>query len=372
MLKRILLLALLCLTATTAAAQRPTLVKPTRDDIVLEQLPPGYAALAPKQGPSQDPLAQAESLLAAASRSGDARLASRAEALLDALGPNGGTRVLLLRAYLAQHRHDFAAALRLLDRYVQAEPRDADARHMRAQIHLVTGRLDLARADCAGLALGIDASRGQLCIAAIAQRKGELRTAATLLDRWLEHAPASDPLRRHALLRRAEIASRAGDASADAWYRQALALQADDTAVLAAFARHLRLSGRPEETLRLLADTPDTDRILLERALAARVSRDARTPLLAARLDQRYRLAHAVGNTPELRDEAEFRLVLQGDTAAALSLAARNFSTQRDSEDVSLLCRASAAAGQAAALQTLRVWAATQRLRLDSATCPRT
>jgi hypothetical protein len=63
---------------------------------------------------------------------------------------------------------------------------------------------------------------------------------------------------------------------------------------------------------------------------------------------------------------------LQGDAAAALSLALRNFSTQRDSEDVSLLCRASAAAGQPGALQILRDWAATQRLRLDAATCPRT
>jgi hypothetical protein len=372
MLKRTLLVALLCMTAMSAAAQKPTLVKPLRDDIVLERLPPGYSALATTQGPAQDPLTQAEIMLAAASRSGDARLASRAEARLDALGPSGGTRVLLLRAYLAQHRHDFRAALRLLDRYLQAQPRDADARHMRAQIHLVTGRIDLARADCAALALSIDSSRGQLCIAAIAQRKGDLRTAAALLDRWLERASASDPLRRHALLRRAEIASRAGEASADAWYLQALALQADDAAVLAAYARHLRIAGRPAETLHLLAGKPDSDRILLERALAARILRDAQTPVLSARLDRRYHLAHSVGNTPELRDEAEFRLVMQGDAAAALSLAVRNFSTQRDSEDVSLLCRASAAAGQPGALQSLRDWAARQGVRLDAVTCPRT
>jgi hypothetical protein len=85
---------------------------------------------------------------------------------------------------------------------------------------------------------------------------------------------------------------------------------------------------------------------------------------LAASQARRYALAHQVGSLPELRDEAEFKLTVQGDAPGALALAQTNFCTQRDYEDTSILQRAALAAGRPQALRLLQAWASTQKLAL--------
>jgi hypothetical protein len=310
-------------------------------------------------------MAQVRQLLATAARSGDARLAARAAGLLDRFPVSDVSPDLLrARAYTAQHRHDFGTALKLLDALVASQPRDGDARLSRAQIHLVQGRLDLARADCAALALGVDSDCALLCVAALSLRTGDLATAATTADRWLAQATADDDEHRHVLVMRAEIASRAGAADADSWFERALALAPDDVRTLAAYSRHLRAAGRNADTLELLAHAANSDGLQLERTLAAYAGHDPEAPALAQAQARRYQLAHALGSQPEMRDEAEFLLSVRGDAAAALGLAQRNFEQQRDFEDVGLLQRAAVAARRPEALDALRTWAATQHLPL--------
>lgn len=358
-----------CLLPSLGWAQRPPAVVPAREDTVLERLPRGYAALmnAPTSNSREQQLARAQQLLNAAARTGDARLATHAEALLAKFPADDATpAVLRARAYAAQHRHNFDGAVRLLDRLIRIDPRDGDARLSRAQIELVRGRLDATRRDCATLAFGVDSGRGMLCVAALSQRIGETSAAASLLDRLLAQSGNDDGLRRYALVMRAEVASRGGGDDAEAYFKRALALAPDDVRTLAAYARHLRSRGQAAQVLRLLADAPDSDGLQLERALAADTAGAADAPALIAAQGRRYALARAVGSEPELRDEAEFALTLQDDPTRALALAVRNFTTQRDAEDVDLLLRAAAAAGQPQALQPLREWAAAQGLELPS------
>lgn len=372
---------LLLVIPLVATAQRPPILVPSDSDTVLERLPSGYAELMPratgspagnqpdKSGPNdgQPSISHIQALLATAASTGDARLVARAEHALAQLPP-GDKRpaVLSARAYTAQYRHDFATAQSLLDRLLERYPRNAGARLARAQMLLVRGDLKAAQSDCGVLAFGVDSGRGLLCVAALSLRRGDYEAAARVLDRWLDRTQGDrEQMLRYALEMRGEVASRSGDSRADAWFKRALAIAPDDVRTLAAYARHLRGAGRAADAFRLLEDGPTTDHLLLERALAAHAAQLPQTDQLTRMLAERFRLARKIGVEPDLRDEAEFLLTLRNDAAAALPLAQRNFATQRDYEDVSLLRRAASAAGQPQALQPLQSWARSQGLQLE-------
>lgn len=363
---RWLVLFLLAGAACVANAARPPLVIPTDPDTVLERLPRGYSLLGGPAAPAQTQ-DRIDRLLATAASTGDARLVARADRLLASLPPGqSSAESLKARAYSAQYRHDFSTARKLLDAVVMAYPRDGGARLARAQLHLVTGRLDLAKADCVALLVGIDAGRAQVCIAAIALHRGDTATAIQLADNWLAQSASDDVLRRHVLALRAETAARVGAADADAWFRRLLAVAPGDVRSLVSYARHLRAAGRNRDVLLLLDDAPDNDAMQLQMALAAHAARLPQAPAMAAAMARRYQLARSLGAEPELRDEAEFRLILQRDAAGALALAQQNFATQRDYEDVDILRRAAGAAGVPAALVPVRAWARSQQVTLPT------
>ena len=199
------LLLILLATAFSASAQRPPLLMPSDPQTVIERLPRGYAALTPSAKPAAPiaPISRIQQLLGAAARTGDSRLAARADALLAKFpADERSAAVLAARAFSAQHRHDFAGAVGLLDALIQRHPRDGAARFARAQINLVRGRLDSARADCVALALGVDAGRGLLCTAALSLRTGGYprggrshRTLAGASRRWRGATLRADPSR---------------------------------------------------------------------------------------------------------------------------------------------------------------------------------
>lgn len=367
---RLLCLLLILHVPFAASAQRPQAFVPTDPDAVIERLPRGYAALmaAPKTTASRSTLEQANGLLAAAARTGDARLASRADALLSRFPANDArTEVLRLRAFSAQHRHDFAEAARLLDRWIARDPRAGDARLARAQIHTLGGRLDAARADCAALVLGVDAGDGMLCVAMLSMRQGQYPAAASVVGRWLaQNADGDRDGLRHALTMRGEIAARAGDRDAERYFSDALALAPEDVRTLAAYARFLRGAGRFRDVDALLRGHPGHEGLQLQRALALRETDPAEAGVIAGTLARSYATARSLGREPELRDEAELLLSFRRDPQAALALAQRNFRDQRDVEDVDLLMRAAAAARRPDALLPLRTWAAAQRLPLPT------
>lgn len=351
-----------------ASAQRLPARTPSDPDEVLERLPRGFSAAAAQRPGAVVPVDRILSMLALAASSGDTRLSERAERLLDAHPRNttdAGT--MRARAFAAQHRHDFPAALSELGRLVQAEPRSGDALLMRAQIHLVQGRIDRARADCARLSLQVDAGLGSVCTAALSMRLGRWQAAAAFLDSWLSAAGGDAGLRHYALLLRGEIASRAHERDADRWFQQALALAPGDVRAMAAFSRHLRRSGRDAAAVRMLRGAPPTDSLLLEHALAARHIGAAGAAALQAELGRRFALARATGRPTELRDEVEYELSLRRDPARALDLALRNFAEQRDAEDVELLVRAATAARRPQALEGLRAWASSQQIPIAAA-----
>lgn len=353
-----------------ALAQRPPVLVPDDPDFVVEELPKGYAALMPRADADNGTgnpasLETIQQMLATAGSTGDARLVARAEAALarrptDAANP----AALRARAYATQYRHDFQGALALLDEAIRANPRDGGARLARAQILVVQGDLQRARSECAALALGVDVNAGLICVAAVAQRRGEFKQAKSLLDRGLQRTGIEPDMRRYLLVARAEVASRAGDGDADTWFGKALALAPDDVRTLAAYVRHLRADGRPLEAFKLLGDGVLSDHLQVQQALAAHEAGLSQAAALADAISRRDALVRQLGSEPDLRDEAWFQLVVRGDADAALRLAQRNFVDQRDVEDVTLLRRAATAAKEPAALEPLNAWAKAQQLEL--------
>lgn len=360
-----LLAAAVLLPALPATAQRAPARVPADNAEVLERLPRGFSASTARLPGATAPPAQILALLSLAARTGDTRLSDRAQALLDAHPADATDPVLVsARAFSAQHQHEFETAVMHLDRVIELTPREGNAWLSRAQIHLVQGHIDRARRGCVALTLRVDASLGSLCTAALSLRTGRLDTAAELTDRWLASAAGDTDLRRYALVMRGEIASRAGDPGTDGWFDRALALVPGDVRTLAAYSRHLRHAGRPAEAARLLDGERNSEGLLLELALAAQAAGRPDARALGQRLERRMRLATTAQSPVELRDEAEFYLSLRNAPRRALGLAAKNFETQRDHEDVDLLLRAAHAAGQPDALAGLRAWAAAQRVEL--------
>lgn len=363
----LLFLLAICLLPHVARAQRPPLVIPTDPTQVLETLPVGYRGFATPAFPGDPVLPRINAMLDAAARTGDTRLSTRAQAMLDRLPANlaDSPDVLRAKAFSAQHRHDFDGARALLGKLLARDPTDGGALLSRAEINLVQGRVDKARNDCAVLALRVDAGLGLVCAGALRLRMGDDAGAARLADRWLASGSADKPLTRFVLVMRGETASRLGEADADGWFRRALALDPDDVRTRLSFARHLRHAGRPRDAIAVLGTAADSDAVLLQRALAARESGSTDARALDVRLGGRFAMAHQAGSPTELRDEAEYQLRVREDAAAALALALANFETQRDREDQELLQAAADAARRPAALDGMRSWARRERIPLE-------
>lgn len=363
------LVALALLLASNAAmAQRPPLVVPKDPALVLETLPAGYRSFSTPTVP-EEALPRIQAMLDTAARTGDTRLSTRAQALLDRLPANVANRpdALRAKAFSAQHRHDFDQARDLLGQVLARDPGDGGALLSRAQVNIVQGHLNKARSDCAVLALRVDADLGVVCTAALQLRMGDYPGAARLADRWLSAEGGDAGLTRFVLMMRGEIASRLAEPDASRWFERALALDAGDVRTRLAFARHLRRVEQPREALAILAPATDSDTVLLQRALAAREAGSADAGMFSTRLGRRFDLARQTGSATELRDEAEYHLALRNDVAKGLELAVENFRTQRDREDQELLQRAARAAKRPDALGDMQAWARTERLPLDAA-----
>ena len=361
------LLVLLQTAAPAAAAP----YRPHSDAQVLETLPqrPGDARwrelrdlrLAWAANP-QDAAKAAElarRYVAEAMASGDPRYAGRAQAVLapwwSDKAPPAAMRVA--RAIVLQHGHQFDAAIADLQAAVAQQPDAAEAWAWLAAISLV--RADLAQAHHACLRLAALATPlvGSACQAQIDSLSGQPGAAKRLRQALQQAGDADAAQRLWALTRLAEAEQReARTAAAEAAFRQALALDADDAYLLAAYADLLLDQGRPSEVLALLQERRRADALLLRAAIAAQALGKPEAARWREELAARFSAAAQRGDTLHQKEEARFVLQLQGDAARALPLAARNFELQREASDARLLFEAALAAGQPAAAAPALEW----------------
>ena len=344
------------LAVPAAVAQQP--FRPADDRQVLERL---HAPLPLPSAVATDPAiaaAQAVRYIEQARRTGDPRFLGYAEGLLRAWrdDPRPPATILVLRATLLQSRHDFGAALRVLDDALALDPGHPQALLTLAAVLRVQGRLAEAARACDRLRGHADSFAAAVCGAAIRGLRGDLAGAAATLDALGPQSRAQGAaLRAWYAAERADMAERRGKPrQALAVYAGALADGADDPLLRAAMADLLLELRRPADALRITGENPQADVLVLRVALARRALGE---PDLALE----SRLAHAYATArrrqeAHLREEARFALDVRGDAIHALALAQQNWREQREPADARLLAAAARAAGQPLAADPVRNW----------------
>ena len=303
---------------------------------------------------------QAEEYAELARRSGDARYFGRAQALvapwLDR--PDSSPRLLFVAADLAQQRHEFTRSRQLLDRSLAADPRHAGARLMRANLGLLAGDFDAARADCLAV-MRSDAVPGTICLASALTGPGSLDRARALLASLDRPEPGSTAISRWRLMTQADLALRAGDdVAAVQYFERALALDPAHEEIRVQLAETLIARGDAARAFALVKGADMSAALLVARIRAA--SRIDQTAAAAARrqFEDLLTIGQRRGTESHLREEGKLALHVDGDAIHALELARRNFAAQKDTPDLRLLVDAAIAAQDPQALAIARSWLA--------------
>jgi hypothetical protein len=272
--------------------------------------------------------------------------------------------VQVLRAGLAQFSHNFSGALTDLSSVLARDPRNAQARALRATIHIVQARYSDASSDCAALRDVTSELIATGCSAMVDGLTGKLDAAhQRLADALARHPDASAPEKLWVLIRLAEMAQRQERAlQAEAYFRQAVGLGITDTFLLAAYADYLLDHKRYGEVVAMLKDKTPSDGLLLRLVLA---ETDMKLPSAASRaatLEARYQAAQLRGDTVHQQEEARFRLEVHGDAKNALVLAQENWKVQKEPRDARILLESALAAKAPAAAAPVVQWLKDSRI----------
>jgi Tfp pilus assembly protein PilF len=342
--------------ALVAASAHAAPLLPHGDDQVIETLPAAVGDRAEerrlRRDWAADPRDPAKALPLArryfqqARDDGDPRRAGQALAALQAW-PDAATapdEVLLMRATIEQHLHDFDASAAHLGALVKRRPRHAQAWLTLATVRRVQGRYADSDAACTGLAAAGADLPARACRAENDGLRGDVARARAQLCSLLATPRLPAEIRAWLLTTRAELAARAGQpAEAEAAYRAALAVRPDAYTTLS-YADFLLQRERGADARRQLQGQPRNDAVLLRLAIAGGGD-DAQA--------MRERMALA-GLRPEAgrthaREQAMFALWVDRDPRRALLFARANLQHQREPLDLLLLAAAARAAGDPAA-----------------------
>ncbi|MEJ0037458.1 MAG: hypothetical protein WDO68_15505 [Gammaproteobacteria bacterium] len=403
------LIAGLALVASVAQAGEVGRFRPATPDYVVLEVPASasndpIALLEQRRAsePENEAIAAglAELYLARARTEREPRYFARAEALVRPWASLERARASTLRvqADILQNRHDFASAVKLLDRAIALDPRDAGAKLMRASVKMVGGRAAEARGDCAGVLASGESTSGTICLAQVLGATGGLARADALLkalvarDQLTLSATSGAPLaaatrfaqpvagraqppatsasaagaqaatpagqvRAWALGLLADFSDRAGDSrAAETHLRAALVADPQNEGIRSALSDLLLTRGAYREALTLVDLPAPSIGLLARRARAQRQLRDPALEKTRSQIQDLVTLASRRGDPPHLREEALVAFDVDQDAAHALELAKANFGTQRETIDIRLLVRAARACGDGTTLRSVTQW----------------
>ena len=348
---------LLLLSAHIAQA---TAVRPVDPALELAHDLPSYRV---PRGAVQDvgaAIEQARALMAEGRKRADIRAFAYADTVLAPFAARAAvdSPLALLLADIHQYRHDFNGAALLLDQVLARDPRDSNARLMRAQIRIAQGDGHEALRDCLHLVGREAAWVWSACSAQAYAISGRLSDAQRLLEANLRGQELLGTRGAWVAGIMAQLAAQVGDhAAEESWLRRALAADADDHVAALALMDLLNAGGRQTEALQLLTGRPASDAYLIRKAQALKSTDAVQARAVMNEMQRRFAESDALGDRSHLRERADFELRF-GDARAALAHAQENFVTQRELTDVRLLLQAAAAAhdpaGGSAAVQWLR------------------
>ncbi|MDD2722458.1 MAG: hypothetical protein PHH59_00350 [Methylovulum sp.] len=273
--------------------------------------------------------------------------------------------VLMVRATIRQHRHDFTGALQDLQDVLANEPRNAQAWLTQAVIQAVRGDYDASLRSCSILKrLGANLP-ATTCLANAASLSGSGQQAYQLLQESFANTAQTDgQIRLWTLSVLAEIAARLGDnRNAEAHFLQAMALQRRDVYLLSAYSDFLLEQHRPAEVVALLKDDTRPDGLLLRLALAEQATGSNLLPQHIGELQRRIDAYRLRGENIHQREEARFNLALAKQPEIALRLALENWQVQHEPWDARLVLEAALASGKPEAARPVLAWLSQTKLQ---------
>ena len=295
---------------------------------------------------------------------GDPRFVGYASAAIAPLAANSTSAdYWLVRGQIQQFSHDFEAALTSLAKASELNPASPEPLSWRTAIFMVQARYAEALAEAERLTPLAEPLLGIGWKAYVRATTGQLEMAFQEVANAVKPAPnsAARPPAPELLLwqytRLADMAWRLQRPElAEDYFKRARQLGLTDQYLLGAYADFLLARQRPAEVLKLLAGWERSDILLLRLALAGKAASDGRANDWAAQLRDRFQAAEQRGDRLHEQEAARFELDIERNTAKALTLATRNYQSQKEPRDAEILLRAALAANQAKAAQPALAW----------------
>lgn len=330
------------LSMLTSVALAATPLVPLRDDEVIEVLPSiarNRPAAAPATQVPPDPLQSAKAAQQAitlARNTGDNRYWGRAQSVLAPWWdqPNAPADLAVLQATVQQGRHEFAASRKVLVAALTRQPGHAQGWLNLAALERLSANYGPSLAACQAVARAGQAFYAQACALETQSLLGQHALAQPALEKLAAQA-SSTGQQSWLLSLLAESYERAGqDGRAATAYQRSLSAHPDLYTAIA-FSDLLRRTGKSAEALKALADYPDTDAVVLRRAISLRAAGDERWRPLHTALQQRVADLKRRGDNLALhgRELAMSALWLEDDPGYALVLARQNLLLQREPVD---------------------------------------
>ncbi|MEM7169733.1 MAG: hypothetical protein AAF530_06160 [Pseudomonadota bacterium] len=268
------------------------------------------------------------------------------------------SQVVLLRAIIHQLNHQFERSLEDLEKVISRSPDHAQAWLTRAFVLQALGRPHQALESCQFLGHQLGRLIAAICQSRMEFLIGESEMAYESLRRALsEKSVASARTRSWAYTVLAEIAAGIGQANAaERHFREALALNEQNTYLLASFSDFLLGQGRASEVRDLLEGKTAADSLLLRLAIAATKLETDDATQLESLLVARFRESWLRQDARHLREEAIFANHSANRPAEALELALANWQSQREPIDARVLLMAARNANSPQAAEPVREW----------------
>jgi Tfp pilus assembly protein PilF len=342
------LVFLLVTLAATHAHAEPYL--PASDAAVLATLPAGARSAVNQPQDLQSAILQAVNDIEQARLTGDPRYLGYVQAALGRWWNDAGAplQVVLIRAQVHQHNHEFQAALAELERALELDPRSVQAHLTRSAIHQVQGNYTAAEADCRSLVLTAEPLITAECMSRVISLRGKARDGYRKLAMLRDRATDLEPRHLEEIdLTLADIAARLDDVqAAQGHYANALSASDPDAYTLLTYADFLLDQNAFQQVTQLFERHPAHQDLLLRAALAARLANKPESAALARRLREQYAAHQRRGDFAPSRDYARFLLDIENDANGALNAALTNWRSQREPADARIVVRAAIAAGK--------------------------
>ncbi len=249
-------------------------------------------------------------------------------------------RILLLRATLKQHYHDYQGAKEDLFTLIKQHNDNAQAWLTLATIQLVQGDYQQAKKSCSALVRSAGSVISGICFSQLLSLSGSAQRAREILQVLQQRiSPDEVLLQEWVLSIRAEINVQLGNfAQAELDFKKAIALPNRNPYLLRSYTELLLQQGRNVEVLQILKNESRDDALLLQLCRAAKYS--ANNSLLRhyqSMLDLRYEEAKLRDSSLHQREEAVYRLEVTQQYKQAHHLALANWRQQKEPYDTLIL-----------------------------------